>query len=344
MKTARKTTKVNITKKPSSEQNKDYISKSVAELIPLYSESGTDRPDSVVGSYPNSLNVVQALKGFIDVMIPGRMTSGRLECFNLPQFLHHRLIEGRSKLQPEVERAIPFRWIGEASREEGVYQTVDACEESDRIIKAFFGRLAFLRNQMVTDIEAAYTGDPAALTYAEVKLAYPGLLAIISHRLAHELYKLDVPIVPRIMSEWTHAETGVDIHPSARIGHGCFIDHGTGVVIGETSVIGNNVKIYQGVTLGAKSFPLDNKGRPIKRIKRHPTIKDNVIIYANATILGGDTVIGSNSIIGGNVFLMESIPADSMVVNKNNIVDIKESNKNKAQSRFSSITKTSGKS
>ena len=154
------------------------------------------------------------------------------------------------------------------------------------------------------------------MSFAEVMLAYPGLLAIASHRLDHEFYKLDVPIVPRIMSEWTHTEAGVDIHPGAEIGEGFFIDHATGVVIGETTKIGRQVKLYQGVTLGAKSFPLDESGRPIKHIQRHPTVEDNVVIYANATILGGDTVIGAGSTIGGNVFLMESVPAGSFVTFK----------------------------
>jgi len=157
-----------------------------------------------------------------------------------------------------------------------------------------------------------------------VQLAYPGVLAITSHRLAHELYLLDVPIVPRIMSEWTHSVTGVDIHPGARIGHGFFIDHATGVVIGETTRIGNHVKIYQGVTLGARSFPLDENGHPIKHIQRHPTVENDVVIYANATILGGDTVIGQGSTIGGNVFLMESVPPNSFVMSEHPELRIKQ--------------------
>jgi len=140
-------------------------------------------------------------------------------------------------------------------------------------------------------------------------------MAIVSHRISHELYKLNVPLIPRIMSEWTHQETGIDIHPGARIGQGFFIDHGTGVVIGETSVIGKNVKLYQGVTIGAKSFPLDENGNPIKNIQRHPTLEDDVVVYSNASILGGDTVIGAGSTVAGNVFLMKSVPAGSLVAN-----------------------------
>jgi len=167
---------------------------------------------------------------------------------------------------------------------------------------------------MITeDTRAAYEGDPAALSFAEVQIAYPGLLAVVSHRIAHELYRQEVPIVPRVMSEWIHTKTGIDIHPGARIGHGFFIDHGTGVVIGETTEIGNRVKVYQGVTLGARSFPLDENGMPIKHIKRHPTVEEDVVIYSNASILGGDTVIGKGSTIGGNVFLMDSVPPHSVV-------------------------------
>ena len=316
-----------------SENSNDYLSQKAAELLTLYTDSMKDDVDSVIESYPNPLKVVRALKRFIDVMIPGRMSSNVTEPFGLRCFLHQRLKQGQRDLQPEVERAIPFRWLGKAGRTEYNQQTVDVHDESSRVMRAFFDRLFLLRKRIRTDIEAAFSGDPSILSYAEVKLAHPGLLAIIAHRIAHEFYRLNVPIIARIMSEWTHAETGVDIHPGAQIGHSCFIDHGTGVVIGETSIIGNNVKLYQGVTLGAKSFPIDNQGRPIKHIKRHPTIKDNVVVYANTTILGSDTEIGANSIIGANVFLMESVPAKSFVVSKHDVVhlnwDHKESSKSK---------------
>ena len=145
-------------------------------------------------------------------------------------------------------------------------------------------------------------------------LSYPGLKAICVHRIAHELYDLDVPLIPRLMSEHAHSVTGIDIHPGAHIGESFFIDHGTGVVIGETCEIGDNVKLYQGVTLGAKSFPLDEDGNPIKDIKRHPTLEDDVIVYAGATILGGDTVIGAGSVIGSNVWLVKSVPPGSTVM------------------------------
>jgi len=180
----------------------------------------------------------------------------------------------------------------------------------------FLEQIPNVRELLAGDVQAAYDGDPAALNVDEVVLAYPGLLAISVHRLAHSLYDLDVPLMPRIMSEWAHAKTGIDIHPGARIGRNFFIDHGTGVVIGETTDIGDNVKVYQGVTLGALSFPKDERGRVIREAKRHPTVEDNVTIYANAIILGGETVIGRNSVIGGSVFVTSSVPPDSVVTFK----------------------------
>lgn len=289
------------------------LAAAVENLLPLYADSPQDRPDSMVGAYPNNLKIVAALQALIDVMFPGKMTHDAVHRAQLPAFLQVRLNQASRLLRPEIERALPFRWIGEAARHEGAPDACDCKAEVRRILSRFYERLPDVRSLLIEDVRAAYEGDPAALTYAEVQLAYPGVLAIASHRLAHELYRLDVPIVPRIMSEWTHAQTGVDIHPGAQIGHGFFIDHATGVVIGETTVIGNNVKLYQGVTLGARSFPLDAHGFPVKHIKRHPTVEDGVVIYANATILGGATVIGSGATVGGNVFLTESVPPNSIV-------------------------------
>jgi len=191
------------------------------------------------------------------------------------------------------------------------------CEpDARRITLSFLESIPAIRNKLAGDVQAAYDGDPAALNLDEVILAYPGLLAISVHRLAHRLYELHVPLMPRIMAEWAHAKTGIDIHPGARIGRNFFIDHGTGVVIGETSDIGANVKIYQGVTLGALSFRKDERGRVIREAKRHPTVCDNVTIYANAIVLGGDTVIGENSVIGGSVFVTSSVPPQSVVTFK----------------------------
>lgn len=177
----------------------------------------------------------------------------------------------------------------------------------------FISRLPEIRRQLVGDVEATYLGDPAARNRGEVIFCYPAIRAITNYRMAHQLLKLKVPLLPRFITEMAHGETGIDIHPRAQIGEQFTIDHGTGVVIGSTSIIGNNVKIYQGVTLGAKSFPLDENGNPIKGIPRHPIVEDNVVIYAGATILGRIT-IGKNSIIGGNVWVTTNVPANSRVV------------------------------
>ena len=193
------------------------------------------------------------------------------------------------------------------------------------IISAFLVRLPEVKRLVQTDVQAAYEGDPAATSPMEVVMAYPGLYAVSIHRLAHELYNLKVPIIPRIMSELAHSKTGIDIHPGATIGERFFIDHGTGVVIGETTVIGRNVKLYQGVTLGAKSFQKDPEtGALVKGIKRHPNVEDNVVIYAGATILGGDTTIGHDSEIGGSVWLINSVPPNSRVYNKPPAPEIRE--------------------
>lgn len=185
--------------------------------------------------------------------------------------------------------------------------------ESRRICKKFFEKLPDVKKLVKTDIEAAYDGDPAAKSYEEIILAYPGITASTISRIAHELYLLDVPIIPRMMTEYAHSATGIDIHPGAVLGKYFFIDHGTGIVIGETSVIGDHVKIYQGVTIGALST---RGGQKLAGVKRHPTIENNVTIYSGASVLGGKTVIGENSVIGGNVFITSSIPANTRVSNK----------------------------
>ncbi len=177
----------------------------------------------------------------------------------------------------------------------------------------FLGRLPAVRALIAEDVEAAYEGDPAASSFAEILVSYPSLQAVTIQRLAHELHGLGVPLLPRIMTEHAHCRYGIDIHPGARIGRRFFIDHGTGVVVGGTTVIGDRVKLYQGVTLGALSFPRDPDGKMIRGQKRHPTLEDDVTIYAGATILGGDTVIGAGSVIGGNVWLTESVPAGTRV-------------------------------
>lgn len=195
-------------------------------------------------------------------------------------------------------------------------EMVDMTERSrfaQSLASDFIASLPEIRRLLITDVEAAYLGDPAANSQSEVIYCYPTIRAIINHRIAHQLLNLEVPLIPRIISEMGHSETGIDIHPGAKIGESFTIDHGTGVVIGSTCIIGNNVKLYQGVTLGAKSFPLDDDGNPIKGIPRHPIVEDNVIIYAQATILGRITV-GENSVVGGNVWVTNSLPPNSKLV------------------------------
>lgn len=186
-------------------------------------------------------------------------------------------------------------------------------EEIDRLVDEFKGKFPTIEESLRTDVEAAYRGDPAAHSYDEIMLAYPSYEVMTIHRIAHELYKMEIPILPRVIAEFAHSETGIDIHPGATIDDYFFIDHGTGVVIGETAVIGKNVKIYQGVTIGAKSFPKDSDGILVKGKKRHPDIGNDVVIYAGATILGGDTQIGDHTVIGGNVWLTHSVEENQLV-------------------------------
>lgn len=190
-----------------------------------------------------------------------------------------------------------------------------SCEEAAR---SFIEELPRIKELLLKDIEALYEGDPAAKYRDEVIICYPGFFAIAVYRMAHVLYNMDIPLIPRMMTEFAHQKTGIDIHAGAKIGEYFFIDHGTGIVIGETTVIGNHVKLYQGVTLGAKSFELDEDGNPIKDLKRHPNIEDNVIIYSNATILGGQTTIGEGAVIGGNTWLVKSVPPNTTVYYSDN--------------------------
>ncbi len=208
-------------------------------------------------------------------------------------------------LREQVRRGFCFNCTGEGDDRR-------CAERARAITDSFLERIPDVMLLLCGDVAAAYEGDPAAKSPAETIFCYPGILAITNHRIAHELYTLGVPVIPRIISENAHSATGIDIHPGARIGERFFIDHGTGVVIGETTVIGNRVRLYQGVTLGAKSFPLDEDGNPVKGVDRHPIIEDDVVVYAGATILGRITV-GARSVVGGNVWLTRSVPPGSTV-------------------------------
>jgi len=215
----------------------------------------------------------------------------------------------QSLLQSQIKAGLCF----ESTSDEQVCEDIDHLARKKSI--AFISQLPEIRDKLYTDVVAAYNGDPAAKSYGEVIFCYPGIRAISSYRIANTLLKLEVPLIPRIICEMAHSETGIDIHPGASIGSYFTIDHGTGVVIGETAKIGDHVKMYQGVTLGAKSFPLDENGNPIKGIDRHPKIGNNVIIYSNSTILGNVTV-GDSAVIGGNIWIDQDVPAGAKLVQK----------------------------
>ncbi len=253
---------------------------------------------------PSRDEAVQVLNLMLPVLFPGYHGRQDLTFNNVTFYIGELLNELASKLCIQIWRACSY-----AQEVQGRTVNEQECRELSRASTlSFMQKLPHLREILAGDVQAAYDGDPAATHIDEIMLSYPGFFAIVIFRIAHELSELKVPLIPRIMTEYAHSTTGIDIHPGARIGKNFFIDHGTGVVIGETTDIGENVKIYQGVTLGALSFPKDERGRLIRGTKRHPTIEDNVTIYANATILGGSTVIGKGSVIGGNVFVTSSVP------------------------------------
>jgi len=296
------------------------IEEAAEKLLALYSHEDADLPDRPLWAHPEIGQVIEVLRSLADVLFPGKHLP---EPADFKAFFVSQLAYTAQILEEEIIKALPFQWMGAADLHENRAPIEDLEAAAGELVSRFLERLPQIRKMLIEDVRAAYNGDPAALSYAEVKLAYPGLVAITSHRIAHEIYNLEVPLIPRIMSEYTHSLTGIDIHPGARIGKGFFIDHGTGVVIGETCHIGDNVKLYQGVTLGAKSFPLDEHGRPIKHIQRHPTVEDDVVVYANSTILGGDTVIGRGTTVAGNVFLMKSTPPGSLVTRTEDGVSIR---------------------
>jgi serine O-acetyltransferase len=241
------------------------------------------------------------------VLFPGYHGSSDITEDSVRFFVGATLDRVRRVLHEQIRRGLCF-----ACEKANPTRCPQCDERTAAIASTFLSRLPEVRRLLATDVQAAYEGDPAATSPDETVICYPGILAITNHRLAHELYRLEVPILPRIISEQAHSVTGIDIHPGASIGEQFFIDHGTGVVIGETCVIGKRVRIYQGVTLGAKSFPLDEHGNPIKGIPRHPIVEDDVIIYGGATILGRIT-IGKGSVIGGNVWLTRSTPPRSKI-------------------------------
>jgi serine O-acetyltransferase len=262
---------------------------------------------------PDREAVVQILEQLRWLMFPGFFGPRNLSEPTLQSHVKSVLDEISRRLFDQVSGALRYQKNVEAGSAVFAQQCAESDAKAGQIVTAFISRLPAVRRMLSLDVQAAYDGDPAAQNADEIIFCYPGLRALSAHRLAHELYLLNVPLVPRLMSEHAHSVTGIDVHPGARIGASFFIDHGTGVVIGETSWIGDHCKIYQGVTLGAKSFQKDDRGRLKRGVKRHPTLEDHVTVYAGATILGGDTVIGAGSVINGGVFLTSSVPPGHVV-------------------------------
>jgi serine O-acetyltransferase len=267
--------------------------------------------------------ILQILDLLFEVIFPGHTGKRTVTKSNIKFIVGDILCQVYTELSEQIERAY-------------LYQCkIDKCEGCDcrtmaeNVTQHLLTQLPKIRQMLKGDVGAAFDGDPAAKSYEEIVISYPCITAIATYRIAHELYLKQVPLVPRIMSECAHSKTGIDIHPGAKIGKNFFIDHGTGVVIGETTIIGDKVKIYQGTTLGAMSFPKDKRGKIIKGGKRHPTIEDNVTIYAEATILG-DIIIGKNSVIGGNVWIKESVPVGVTVTVANTDLVYTKHTKSKA--------------
>ena len=282
-------------------------------------ESTYDSSDEIFFTDPNrrmpSRNVViSILKDMRNIMFPGYFTDGAQTTADARYFVGNTVLSVEAKMIEQIRLALYFR--------DGADQTPEEIDKRAREISAaMLCKLPSIQRMLYKDIQAAFDGDPAAQSKEEIVYSYPGFFATWVYRIAHELYEMDVPLVPRIMTEYAHSRTGVDINAGAKVGEYFFIDHATGVVIGETTVIGNHVKIYQGVTLGALST---RGGQRLAGVKRHPTIEDNVTIYANACVLGGETVIGEESVIAGSAFVTESVPPHSRVALANQQVNVRQ--------------------
>ncbi len=261
---------------------------------------------------PDEGTILWILERLQEILFPGFYGPRELSEEELRSHVSDLLLEVSNDLRAQVAGSLRY---ADATSHGG--QVQESSEElnfqADRILRAFIGQLPEIRRLLSRDVQAAYDGDPAATHTDEAVICYPGIYAITVHRIAHALHGLQVPLIPRMLHEHAHSRTGIDIHPGATIGESFFVDHGTGVVIGETTHIGANCKIYQGVTLGAKSFPVDEAGRLRRGVKRHPTLDDNVTVYAGATILGADTHIGHGTTVNGGVFLTQSVPPTHVV-------------------------------
>jgi serine O-acetyltransferase len=297
----------------------------VGEITKTYKDdSGINFIDA--SNLPVRERILEVLDLLTELLFPGYTGKRTVTESNINYVVIDILCHAYTELSEQIERAYRHRCRMEKC------DTGDCRALAEDATQHLLTQMPKIRDLLKGDVGAAFDGDPAAQSYEEIVLSYPCIIAIATYRIAHELYAKQVPLIPRIMTECAHTNTGIDIHPGATIGKNFFIDHGTGVVIGETTIIGNSVKIYQGTTLGALSFPKDERGKIIKGGKRHPTIEDNVTIYAEATILG-DVVIGKNAVIGGNVWIKESVPPDVTVTAGNlDLVYIKQKNKTRSHS------------
>jgi serine O-acetyltransferase len=298
-----------------------------AALLKSYVEhGGINHIDGI--NLPSQESINRLASDLMHLLFPGYFEQACLSKQDVASATSTRLRSVFERLSTELEKAVGF--------------TGDRAPKvtAERTAMALLEQFPEIRRIVQTDVEAAYTGDPAARSIEEIIVAYPCVLVISLQRIAHVLYNLGVPLVPRMLTEYAHERTGTDIHPGAKIGTHFFIDHCSGVVIGETTRIGNHVKIYQGVTLGAKSFELDPQGNPVKGVKRHPDIEDHVTIYPGATILGGETVIGAHSIIGSHVWLMKSVPPDSIVYYQGDLTSVVRERGERGKSRGPTVVAT----
>ena len=278
------------------------FSEVVEDLLRTYRQNGGINYVEAAATLPSRPAIDAACVELLSVLFPGFHGEPLIHAGDLPTVTISRIKSLHARIKPEICKSL------------AALNPSDSIEtDAEEILALFFSQLAGLREMLWTDLDAAYEGDPSAHSFEEIILAYPTIEAIAIQRMAHLLYLRGLPLIPRMMTEWAHGQTGIDIHPGAQIGSHFFIDHGTGVVIGETCVIGSHVKLYHGVTLGARSFEKDEQGHIRKGGKRHPNVEDHVTIYPNSTVLGGETVVGARSTIGGNVFLTESVPPDSLV-------------------------------
>ncbi len=293
-------------------RRKEELPELTNRIVATYSEVGTINHlgHCPLPSYADVIAIAEDVK---EILFPGYRNRQNLHSGNVTYHVGSLIDALHDALTRQIARALRHDHAVQNGEQATTRASIDFESLGQEAAIAFLDTLPDLRRMIALDVQAAYNGDPAAAGPDEIIFCYPGLEAISVYRLAHELQLLDVPLIPRMLAEWAHSRTGIDIHPGATIGAHFFIDHGTGVVIGETCEIAENVKLYQGVTLGAISFAKDDSGNLIRGRKRHPTIEKNVVIYANATILGGDTVIGANSVIGASVSLTKSIPPNTIV-------------------------------